>query len=81
MFVQKGATWEARTIRLGVANYDYTEVVGDGLKEGDKVAMLSAAALQAKRQAQNDQMKAGASPLGGSAPGGGGRGPGGGRGN
>jgi HlyD family secretion protein len=81
VFVQKGTTWEARTIRLGVANYDYTEVIGDGLKEGDKVAMLSAAALQAKRQQQNDQMKAGASPLGGSAPGGGGRGPGGGRGN
>jgi hypothetical protein len=76
VFVQKGTTWEARTIRLGVANYDYTEVVGDGLKEGDKVAMLSAAALQATRQAQNDRMKAGASPLGGSAPGGGGRGPG-----
>ncbi len=84
VFVQKGTTWEARTVRLGVANYDYTEVLGDGLKEGDKVAMLSAAALQAKRQQQNDQMKAGASPLGGSAPGGAGRGPGGpggGRGN
>ncbi len=81
VFVQSGTTWIAKTVRLGVANYDYTEVVGDGLKEGDKVAMLSAAALQAKRQAQNDQMKAGANPLGGSAPGGGGRGPGGGRGN
>ncbi|HEX7545540.1 MAG TPA: efflux RND transporter periplasmic adaptor subunit [Gemmatimonadaceae bacterium] len=76
VFVQKGTTWEAKTVRLGVANYDYTEVIGDGLKEGDKVAMLSAAALQATRQAQNDRMKAGASPLGGSAPGGGGRGPG-----
>ena len=42
--------------------------------------MLSAAALQAKRQQQNDQMKGAASPLGG-AQGGGGRGPGGGRGN
>lgn len=83
VFVQRGATWEAKTVRLGVANYDYTEVLDDGLKEGDKVAMLSAAALQAKRQQQNDQMKAGASPLGGAAPaGGGGRGPGGpGRGN
>jgi HlyD family secretion protein len=85
VFVQRGATWEAKTVRLGVANYDYTEVLGDGLKEGDKVAMLSAAALQAKRQQQNDQMKAGASPLGGGAPAGGaGRGPGGpggGRGN
>ncbi len=81
VFIQRGATWEAKTIRLGVANYDYTEVLDDGLKEGDKVAMLSAAALQATRQAQNDRMKAGASPLGGSAPAGGGRGPGGGRGN
>jgi HlyD family secretion protein len=80
VFIQRGTTWEAKTVRLGVANYDYTEVLDDGLKEGDKVAMLSAAALQAKRQAQNDQMKAGASPLGGSAPAGG-RGPGGGRGN
>ena len=75
VFVQSGTTWVAKTIRLGVANYDYTEVLDDGLKEGDKVAMLSAAALQAKRQAQNDQMKAGASPLGGAGGGrGGGRG-------
>ncbi len=82
VFVQRGATWEAKTVHLGVANYDYTEVLDDGLKDGDKVAMLSAAALQAKRQQQNDQMKAGASPLGGAGgPGGGGRGPGGGRGN
>lgn len=73
VFVQSGTTWIAKTIRLGVANYDYTEVLDDGLKEGDKVAMLSAAALQAKRQAQNDQMKAGASPLGGGGPGGRGR--------
>jgi HlyD family secretion protein len=73
VFVQSGTTWIAKTIRLGVANYDYTEVLDDGLKEGDKVAMLSAAALQAKRQQQNDQMKAGASPLGGGGPGGRGR--------
>jgi HlyD family secretion protein len=82
VFIQRGTTWEAKTVHLGVANYDYTEVLDDGLKEGDKVAMLSAAALQAKRQQQNDQMKAGASPLGGAGGGGGGgRGPGGGRGN
>ncbi len=67
VFIQRGATWEARTVHLGVANYDYTEVLDDGLKEGDKVAMLSAAALQAKRQQQNDQMKSGANPLGGAA--------------
>ena len=66
VFVQNGTTWTAKNVRLGVANYDYTEVI-DGLKEGDKVALLSVAALQAKRQEQNDRTKAmmGASPLGG----------------
>ena len=80
VFVQSGATWIPKLIRIGVANYDYTEVL-DGVQEGDKVAMLSAAALQAKRQEQNDKMKSATSPLGGSTPargaGGGGRGPGG----
>ena len=80
VFVQSGATWIPKLIRIGVANYDYTEVL-DGVQEGDKVAMLSAAALQAKRQEQNDRMKSATSPLGGSTPargaGGGGRGPGG----
>lgn len=86
VFIQKGATWEPKSVRLGVANYDYTEVI-DGLAEGDKVAMLSVAALQAKRQEQNDRMKSmSGSPLGGgaAASGGGGRGGpggGGGRGN
>lgn len=77
VFVQNGTSWTAKNVRLGVANYDYTEVL-DGLKEGDKVALLSVAALQAKRQEQNDRTKAmmGGSPLGGNA--GGGRGPGGG---
>lgn len=83
VFIQKGATWEPKSVRLGVANYDYTEVI-DGLAEGDKVAMLSVAALQAKRQEQNDRMKSmTGSPLGGGAAGssGGRGGPGGGRGN
>jgi HlyD family secretion protein len=82
VFVQKAdSTWEPRMVRLGVANYDYTEVL-DGLKEGEHVALLSAAAMQAQRQAATDrarQMMSGNSPLGGGAagPGGGGR-PGGG---
>ncbi|MBI1810204.1 MAG: efflux RND transporter periplasmic adaptor subunit [Gemmatimonadetes bacterium] len=74
VFVQKGTTWEPRVIRLGVANYDYTEVL-DGLVEGDKVAMMSAAALQAKRQEMQDRMKSmTGSPLGGPGGGRGGRG-------
>jgi HlyD family secretion protein len=80
VFVQKAdSTWEPRMVRLGVANFDYTEVL-DGLKEGERVALLSAAAMQAQRQAANDrarQMMGGGSPLGG-ATGGARGGPGGG---
>lgn len=86
VFVQKGATWEPRILRLGIANYDFTEVQS-GLEEGDKVALMSAAIMQLRRQQQADRMKSMASPLGGGSGGGpggmgGGRGgpPGGGRG-
>lgn len=71
VFVKKGETWEPRVVRLGTADYDYTEVIS-GLEEGDEVAMLSAAALQMQRQENNDRFKAmtgGASPLGGAAGG------------
>jgi HlyD family secretion protein len=77
VFVQKAdSTWEARVVRLGTADYDYTEVIS-GLQEGERVALLSAAALQLQRQNQADRFKAmtgGSSPLGGAT--GGGRGPG-----
>ena len=73
VFVQKAdSTWEPRVVRLGVADYDYTEVVS-GLKPGEKVALLSAAALQAQRQQNQDrmrQMTGGGSPLGGGTTGG-----------
>lgn len=76
VFVQKDGTWEPRVLRLGIANYDFTEVQS-GLEEGEKVALMSAAILQLRRQEQMDRTKAMASPLGG-AGGMGGRGPGGG---
>jgi len=58
VFVAKGKTFEPRMVMLGSGNFDYTEVVS-GLEEGEQVALLSALALQANRQAQNDRMKAG----------------------
>ncbi len=68
VFVQKAdSTWEPRMVRLGVADYDFTEVVS-GLEEGERVALLSAAALQIQRQESNDRFRAmtgGGSPLGG----------------
>lgn len=81
VFVQRAdSSYEARVVRLGVADYDYTEVLS-GLEEGDKVALLSAAALQMQRQENNDRMRAmtgGASPLGGATGGAGGARPAGG---
>ena len=56
VFVKKGTSFEPRVIMLGAANFDYTEVVS-GLKEGEEVALLAAAALQAQRQQQNDRMR------------------------
>jgi hypothetical protein len=69
-----------RIVMLGPGNLDYTEVV-TGLKEGERVVMLGALALQAQRQQQQDRLRQNASPLGGQAnpgPGGGPGGPGGG---
>lgn len=68
VFVLKGTTWEPRLLRLGIANYDFTEVQS-GVEEGEQVALMSAAILQLRRQQQMDRTKAMASPLGGT-PGG-----------
>ncbi|MEO8619435.1 MAG: efflux RND transporter periplasmic adaptor subunit, partial [bacterium] len=57
VFVKKGETFEPRLVQLGASNFDYTEVVS-GVKEGEQVALLAAAALQAQRQLNNDRMKA-----------------------
>jgi HlyD family secretion protein len=56
VFISDSGKYAPRVVRLGVSNYDYTEVVG-GLKEGDQVAILSAAAMQFQRQQQNDRFR------------------------
>jgi HlyD family secretion protein len=66
-----------RIVQLGQGNLDYTEVVS-GLKEGERVVMLGALALQAQRLQQQDRARANANPLGANGPGGPGGGPGGG---
>jgi HlyD family secretion protein len=71
---------EPRIVRLGISDFDYVQVT-DGLEEGDEVALLSVAEVQAKRQ--NDQvqlrqrMGSGMPGVGSPPAGGGGRGPGG----
>jgi len=56
VFVAENGVYKPRIIRLGVANFDYTEVLG-GLKEGDQVALLAAAAMQAKRDEMNNRIR------------------------
>jgi len=65
--------FQPRIVQLGIGNLDYTEVIS-GLKEGDRVVMLSALALQAQRQQMQDRFRQNASPLGGATGGRGGRG-------
>jgi hypothetical protein len=80
-----------RVLQLGQGNFDFTEVIS-GLKEGDRVVLLSALQMQANRQAQNDRTRqnmgvpglnpnagpGGGGPGGGPPRGGGGGNPGGG---
>jgi HlyD family secretion protein len=84
VFVSDSAkkTYHARVVMLGASNFDYTEVV-NGVKEGERVALLTSLALQAQRQQQNDRMRQGmgvpgltpnGGPGGGGRPGGGGAG-------
>jgi hypothetical protein len=56
VFVAENGGYKARIVRLGVGNFDYTEVVS-GLKEGEQVALLAAAAMQARREEQNNRMR------------------------
>ena len=79
VFVAKGKSFEPRVVMLGAGNFDYMEVVS-GLQEGEEVALLSALALQAQRQQQNDRFRQGMggvpgmsqnqNPAGGARPGG-----------
>jgi HlyD family secretion protein len=49
VFVQQNGTYVPKILTLGVGNYDVTQVLS-GLAEGDKVALINAAMLQAARQ-------------------------------
>jgi len=85
VFVKQGGKWVPKSIRTGVSDFDYTEVLS-GLQEGDSVALLASAAMQANRAQQQQRARAATggglqnNNTGGAAGGGGGgggRGPGG----
>jgi HlyD family secretion protein len=56
VFVVKNGKYTPKVVRLGISNYDVSEVLS-GLNEGDSVAILNVAAMQARQQADLDQIR------------------------
>jgi len=81
VFVKVNDKYTPRVVRLGVSDFDYTEVLS-GLQQGEQVALLGPAVLQAQRDQLQSRVRAGAGgglqqqqpPAAGGAGGGGGAG-------
>jgi HlyD family secretion protein len=74
VFVKTATGIEPRLVRLGLSDFDYTQVI-DGLKEGEQVALLGVAEAQAQRtQSQNQIRQRMGSGVPGQPAAGGGRG-------
>ncbi len=56
VFVSKDKKYAPRIVRLGVSNFDYSEVLS-GLEEGEQVAILNVAVLQARQQENMNQVR------------------------
>ena len=56
VFTVKNGKYTPKVVQLGVSNYDVSEVLS-GLNEGDSVAILNVAAMQAQQQASLDQVR------------------------
>ena len=56
VFVSKNKKYDPRLVRLGISNFDYSEVLS-GVQEGEQVAILNVAVLQAKNQADMNQVR------------------------
>jgi len=84
VFVKKDDKYIPRVVRLGISDFDYTEVTS-GVQQGEQVAMLGPAVLQAQREQLQSRVRAGTggglqqqqTPAAGGAGGGGGGGAGG----
>jgi HlyD family secretion protein len=56
VFVKTARGLEPRVVRLGLSNFDYAEILG-GVAEGDEVALLGVAELQAQRNQNINRMR------------------------
>ena len=60
VFVKKGDKYSARAVRMGISDFDYTEIVS-GVQQGEQVALLGAAVLQAQRDELQSRIRSRAS--------------------
>jgi HlyD family secretion protein len=72
VLVLQNGKWVPKRVVLGIANYDYTEIVS-GLQDGDRVAMVSEIRVQAARDSSLSriQSRGGLPGIGGGGGGGG----------
>lgn len=80
VFVKKDGKYTPRAVRVGISDFDYTEIL-NGVNQGEQVALLGAALLQAQRELLQARVRAGAggglqqqTPAAGTGGGGGGGG-------
>lgn len=57
VFIKAAGRWAPKAVRTGVSDFDYTEVVR-GLQQGDSVALLASAAMQAQRDQMQQRVRA-----------------------
>jgi HlyD family secretion protein len=59
VFLKQGTKYSPRVVRLGVSDFDYTEIL-NGAQQGQQVALLGPAVLQAQRDQLQARVRAGA---------------------
>jgi hypothetical protein len=60
VFVKQGDKYSPHVVRLGVSDFDYTEILGNSVQQGAQVALLGPAVLQAQRDQLQARIRAGA---------------------
>ncbi len=58
IFVKKDGKYTPRVVRVGISDFDNTEILS-GVTQGEQVALLGAAVLQAQREQQQARIRAG----------------------
>ena len=58
VFVKKNGKYEPRVVRVGISDFDNTEILS-GVNQGEQVALLGAALLQAQREQLQQRIRAG----------------------